>query len=271
MFWEATSTCLIQRQFTGEYYIDNTYNYPITKRTLSRSEQDRRQSIASIVGNYPVMVLKDFRPSWEKLVAESFDQVIMNNTYLNQYDFSQLQKRIARVLVNPTPDILDYLYKFKQTHYVNRTVLALQIRTGGCLANVREAAQLISNYELKNLPDKVQARLAGMDNPIVYLSTDSDYAESYLRSRLPGVEIQTSSSLFARSHSSGFSTLSAVKSALVDVFLLADSDVLMISFRSGFGKIASLLTRAKTVIQMDLTHTRVDLNNCLEVIKSYQV
>ena len=271
VFWEGTSTCLIQRQFTGEYYIDNTYNYPVTKRTLTRNEQDRRQSIASIVGNYQVMVMKDFRPSWEKMIAESFEHVIMNNPYLNQYDFSQIRKRLARILLNPTPDILDYLDKFKQMHYVNRTVLALQLRTGGCLANVRETSQLISNYELKGIPEKVQAYLAEMNHPIVYLSTDSDYAEAYLRSHLAGVEIQTSSSRFARTHSSGFPTTFAVKSALVDMFLLADSDVLMASFRSGFGKMASLLTRARTVIQMDFTHTRVDLNNWRDVIESYQV
>ena len=86
---------------------------------------------------------------------------------------------------------------------------------------------------------------------MIYLSTDSDYAEKYLREALPEYGILTSSNMFVRKHSTGKAALDGVQGALVDILLLADSDILLVNKGSGFGTVASAITRAKKIVRLE--------------------
>ena len=165
---------------------------------------------------------------------------------------------ILRVFLNPNKKIQSYLKEFKQRHYKNNTqVFGVQVRLGGCLANHKESIALMTNGQFQSIPSKVKHHIQQLKNPVVYLSTDSDYAEKYIRTHLPGITVLTSSNLFTRSHSTGHTKTPNVEAALVDLFLLADSDMLLYQTGSGFGRIAAAMTRARKKIGMIVSHYRV--------------
>ena len=168
-----------------------------------------------------------------------------------EYKSDIFTSRILRILVNPAPYLHSYLLQFKKQHYHNNTVFGVQVRMGGCYANYQEGSELISLEKLHSLPALIRENLQGVPNPVIYLSTDSDYAERYLREAIPECEILTSSNMFVRKHSTGKAALDGVQGALVDILLLADSDILLINRGSGFGTVASAITRAKKVVQLE--------------------
>ena len=266
-FWQSTSTCLLKRQYTGNYYINKGYRYPSVHRKLSMSDSERFGSLHQAIGDGHI-ALMDFRSPWRKLIGGKLTDALANTGILNQCPSQQLRKMVTRVFLNPTPDIQDYLIRFKTEHYGNRTVFGVQARLGGCLANSREKMQLMSINQFKALPEKIRFNLHGLVNPVVYLSTDSDFAETYIREKLPDIEILTSSAFFTRHHSTGITEVSTVKSSLVDLFLLADSDILLISDSSKFGRMADFMTRAKKVIRIKYTRKLVNVKTCDRYISS---
>ena len=177
---------------------------------------------------------------------------------MNLCDENYLMKMLYRVLLNPNQSIQDYLYAFKQTHYhSHRHVLGIQVRLGGCLANYKETVAFMTMKQFYAIPSLIKMRIQKLSNPVVYLSTDSDYAEQYIRSKLPNVVILTSSKYFTRLHTTGSPKLESVESALVDLILLADSDVLLYQKESGFGRIAASITRAEQIIEMKVNRVKI--------------
>lgn len=230
--------------------------YPTHPTTISKKKAYAAAPVGHILGKRNT-VLIDYRPLDRYLSMKTIENDLRKGHALDQCHFGRFRKMIMRVLLNPNPDTQRYLISFKRDNYNGKQVFGAQIRLGGCLANTREQMSLMSQAEFKSIPNRIRQHIRKLTNPVVYLSTDSDYAEKYIRSALPEVTILTSSALFKRSHSTGVTTLSNVESALVDLFLLSDSDILMYQDRSGFGRIAALMTRAHKTIPMKVTHTLI--------------
>lgn len=179
----------------------------------------------------------------------------------SEYKSDILTSRILRTLINPSKYIYDYILEFKRKHYVGHDVFGVQVRMGGCYANYKEGSELISLETLQSLPELIRNSSRHLTSPVIYLSTDSDYAENYLRESLPDIPVLTSSSIFVRKHSTGKAALDGVQGAIVDVILLSDSDLLLINKGSGFGTIASAITRAKEIIRLNVTrHPALNYN-----------
>ena len=234
------------------------------------SLSSQRASLHSMIGHSNA-VLMDFRPSWKKLITKKVDHLFSDSAEYQQIGLNNLLKMTTRILLNPTPDVIQYLYHFKQHYYRNHTVLGVQVRLGGCLANSHEVMMLMTLEELRSLPGIIRQHIQSMDNPVVYLSTDSDIAERYFRQELPDITILTSSSLFERHHSTGLVDLSIVKSSLVDLFLLADADVILISDSSKFGRMADYMTRAKKITRIRYKRTRINLKHCDKYLSKHHL
>ena len=227
-------------------------------------------SLQSMVGRSNA-VLMDYRPSWEKLITKKVDRLFSDSTEYQHIGLENLRKMVTRLLLNPTPDVIQYLYQFKQRYYTNHTVLGVQVRLGGCLANSHEIMMLMTLEQFRSLPNMIRQHINSTDNPVVYLSTDSDIAERYFREKLPDVRILTSSSLFSRHHSTGMVDLSIVKSSLVDLFLLADADVLLISDSSKFGRMADYMTRARKITRIRYKRTLINRDQCDKYLSTLQL
>ena len=117
---------------------------------------------------------------------------------------------------------------------------------------------MMSSHELKQLPSVIKNAMASWNytaaNTDLFLSTDSVFAETYIRNALGSMYTVLTSDAFHRSHTTGNPNAIAVGRALIDLFLLADSDALLYCYRSKFGTIAMMMGRAQKVIEYKVTH-----------------
>ena len=249
-----------KRQYLGTYKMGNEgIDYPTHPARLGRSSKSGR-SVNRKLGNRNVS-LRDFCPLWHRISLNQIKRDLTNVGALKQCGFEKVRKMIYRVFLNPNRKIQNYLRAFKQKHYGKNTqVLGVQVRLGGCMANHHEVKALMTRQEFESIPNRITNLIRNLINPVVYLSTDSDYAEKYLREHLPNITILTSSQYFTRGHSTWTPEVSTVESTLVDLFLLADSDIFLYQAKSGFGKVAVELSRAKKMIPMHVTHYFVQYN-----------
>lgn len=175
-----------------------------------------------------------------------------NETYVD------LQRLLYRLLLNPTPELQAVIRAFKATHFTKPNVFAIQVRTGGYLADYPELMEMMSLAELERLPSVIVNAMASWNynagNTVLFLSTDSSYVEWYFQKELGSLYTVVTTSSFHRSHTKGIPNAAAVQRALLDLFLLADSDALLVCRRSGFGMVALSMGRAKRVIQYWVTH-----------------
>ena len=228
-------------------------DYPTHPARLGRSSKSGR-SVNRKLGNRNVS-LRDFRPNLKTYALDQIKRDLTNVSALKQCGFEKVRKMIYRVFLNPNRKIQNYLRAFKQKHYGQNTqVLGVQVRLGGCMANHHEVKALMTRQEFESIPNRITNLIRNLINPVVYLSTDSDYAEKYLREHLPNITILTSSQYFTRGHSTGHAKIPYIESALVDLFLLADSDILLYQALSNFGRVAIRLSRAKKKVPMHVTH-----------------
>ena len=231
--------------------------YPSHPKIIKGGKGRGRGGVNKYIGDRNV-TLRDYRPEWNQYSRMTIHHDLNHVGALKQIDMGKFQKMLLRVFLNPNKKIQSYLKGFKQQFYVNNTqVFGVQVRLGGCLANHKEMMALMTKKEFQSIPGRIKRYINKLTNPVVYLSTDSDYAETYIRNHLPGITILTSSQFFTRTHSTGFTQTSNVEAALVDLFLLSDSDMLMYQTGSGFGRIAAKMTRAHKIIGMKVTHYRI--------------
>ena len=233
--------------------------YPTHLARLGRIHPTKG-SVNQLLGNQNIS-LRDFCPLLTRLSLNNIKDDLTKVGALKQCGFNKIQKMLYRVFLNPNKKIQNYLRAFKQKYYTKNThILGVQVRLGGCMANHHEQLALMTRSEFDSIPGRISHLIRNIKIPVVYLSTDSDYAEKYLREHLPNLTILTSSQYFTRGHSTGHSKLSNIEAALVDLFLLADSDTLLYQPQSGFGRVAVKISRARRVVPMYVSHYNVIFN-----------
>lgn len=178
------------------------------------------------------------------------------------FDFNT---KVLRILLNPAPHILNNFIDFSRSHFKHKTVLGIQIRTGGCVANFHELKSMMSLQEIRQFPSFINSviskELLRMDKTVVFLSTDSDLVEEYIREQLNSdIEIITAN-IYKRSHSRGKANEESVSGALLDTLLLARADVLITCSGSGFGRVANTMSLSRRKYIYNTTHTLTKLYN----------
>lgn len=174
----------------------------------------------------------------------------------NIRDFRRI---LFRLLLNPTPALLGMIDQFRRAHFTKRHVFAVQIRMGGCLADSQEVVEMMAAWELRRLPgvliNGMKAWNFNKHDTVIFISSDSTYAERYVTRALGSSYTVVTSNFFQRGHTSGVAEADATRRALIDLFLIADSEALLVCRGSGFGRIAMTMGRAKHVILYRVSHS----------------
>ena len=117
---------------------------------------------------------------------------------------------------------------------------------------------MMSLHELEQLPSVIKNAMASWKytaaNTDLFLSTDSTYAENYIKNAMGNTYTVLTSDVFRRGHTTSNPSALTVRRALVDLFLLADSDALLYCYGSKFGTVARMMARAQKVIMYQVTH-----------------
>ena len=167
------------------------------------------------------------------------------------------QRTLYRLLLNPTPQLQAMINSFKQKYYTKKNVFAIQIRMGGYISDIPERTEMMSLTELEKLPKAIKDAMASLNfsaaNTVLFLSTDSSFAERYIQQKMGNLYTFVTNNAFHRGHTTGTPDGVTVQRAITDLFLLADSDVLFIGHGSRFGYVARIMGRAKRVIEYKAT------------------
>ena len=217
------------------------------------------QSDVSVMRHQNAVVTDCFL-SDEKVGTKSNMLALQQNGIISPSDsYKDYRRYVYRILLNPSTELQNVIQNNKRLLFTRKYVLGVQVRMGGCLADFHEIAQMMTMAQLRALPNTIVTMMQkwnyDSNNTVIYLSTDSSYAERYIRQKLgPKYEIGVAKT-FKRSHSRNLGNDEPVKNALVDLYLLADTDALIVCKDSGFGLAALFMTRARYFLVYNVTHS----------------
>ena len=219
------------------------------------------QSDVSVMRHQNAVVTDCFL-SDEKVGTKSNMLALQQNGIISPSDsYKDYRRYVYRILLNPSTELQNVIQNNKRLLFTRKYVLGVQVRMGGCLADFHEIAQMMTMAQLRALPNTIVTMMQkwnyDSNNTVIYLSTDSTYAENYIRQKLgPKYEIGVSKT-FKRSHSrtSAQGNDEPLKNALVDLYLLADTDALIVCKESTFGLAALSMTRAQHTLIYKVTHS----------------
>ena len=258
------------RQVTSHCLFDNYTNTTAsnTSITLHKECLKSNKSIEHLLGNQSV-TMRDCRMNnnvfYSKEVIKQMkeDKILLPSQGMNDY-----LKMVLRILLNPARDIQRFIRQFQREHYNNdNCIVGVQVRTGGCYGNNQETTEMMSKEEIMLLPQFVNTTIRSeyCPRPVIFLSTDSNDIEKYIKRELNYYPVYTTN--LRRAHTGGRATIDSVRGAMTDLILLADSDILITNSESGFGTIASTLTRANKKVVYKVTHRKLEkeeYENCLK-------
>lgn len=140
--------------------------------------------------------------------------------------------------------------------FQGRNVLGVQVRCAGRLSDNAEYAVKLDEKDLEKVPKMVRAAASQLPTKIVMLSTDSKVAEKKLKASLKSFRVVTVKS-FTRGHTTQHKASDdTIRRALVDMYLLSQSQQLLVTQTSGFGEVAFYLSSIQrmSVIPVEKRH-----------------
>ena len=258
-FWINTANCITADQslHLNVSLLNSKYN--VFNMTICRRISPGLDSIAEVLGQHNVVTI-DCRISDKIIGSNSNIHTLQQNGIISYFEsYKDYTRYMYRILLNPSIELQRVIHHNKRVLFTRKYVIGVQIRMGGCLADFHEVSQMMTMSQLRALPHTIVTMMRNWNynsnNTVIYLSTDSSYAERYIRQKLgPEYEIGVSKT-FKRSHSRSLGNDEPVKNALVDLYLLADTDGLIVCEGSGFGRVALSITRARHTRIYKVTHS----------------
>lgn len=260
--WSVTDNCLTPYRFNDLQSVLRgvrfTYRNHTKLDTVQCSLYSGNETLESIFGDRNI-VLYDCRFNLKILNSPQYLSQLQHLGLMGANDsFEDYQKRMMRMLMKPNEKLDQVITKFQKTHFAKHKVVGVQIRMGGCLANTQEKQEMMSVEELKQLPAFIRREISIMgyrpEKTVLFLSTDSIIADNYLKEQL-GKEFRiVEQRVFSRNHTKGFAKTEPTMGALMDIWLLANSDGLITCKGSGFGRVASMLSYSNRKVEYPVTH-----------------
>ena len=140
----------------------------------------------------------------------------------------------AKSLFQPSDYVMRYLRPFLEL-FKKGPVLGLHVRSGGKTANWKDAGYFgVNPTVVKRNGPKIHQILARNAKTMLFLSTDSDEVEEFVRARYGRKVISVSS--LPRNHVGKFPSEGSVMRSYLDLYLLGQCDYLFLTRRSGFSQ-----------------------------------
>lgn len=161
---------------------------------------------------------------------------------LNTYNLTgrpfewRLYKRIIlRLMSNPSRDVQKLILERRKKLGDRNKLIGVHVRCGGRLADMPERTTIMSQYQVKMVPLYIKQMVNKLKiTPVIYLSTDSTYAEKLLRHSLRKYRVVTLTD-FKRGHTTNLKVSEGtIKRALMDMYLVAQGNAIIYTKKSGF-------------------------------------
>ena len=258
-YWNNTSNCLKETRISTQVFYPNS----IVLNSTDCSSYSSYDELKRRTMNTQYLNIQDCRLPIDVIESENTTRILKDNNLINSDEtYEDFFRDLLRILLNPSSEIKYSVQLYMNEYFFEKEVIGIHVRTGGCIANFQEQKAMMTIKQIQSLPDYIMEVMKKSHlepkSTTIFLSTDSDIIEEYLRNKLESnIEIITSH-IYMRSHSRGKAVATAVKGAITDLYLLAQCKVLITCSGSGFSRIAYYLSSATMKYMYQTTHSIVD-------------
>lgn len=198
----------------------------------------------------------------ESLVFVDYKIVSFTNKNLEKINNLNLSMRFSnwsiyyhvlyRIFANPKKDLIDQIVNVTNSIPFNN-VTTLHVRSGGALANHKERAYWVTEDELPKLVNAIGSILNRYSlGRLIYLTTDSNIVDSYLRQHLRNVDFLTLN-MYRRDHTTGDSKDESFRAALFDLFVSAQGSSILYTPGSGYSTAIRFLSQSQQQYELPLS------------------
>ena len=167
---------------------------------------------------------------------------------LNSDEEHILRGQIARVLLTPNSELHYYIAK-NLIQLDRKHVIGVQVRTGGHLSLVRESGRFLYQNTIFKIGQVVKNVIVqqgwNTSECVVFLTADSGLAFTKIRQDLEDSVKVVSTEGYRVGHSSSYLAYKQhnefLKRAIVDLVLLSQSDFILYTYGSSYGRLARRL------------------------------
>lgn len=227
-FWLGTNSCLKPLQITwGEAIkISRDLDKPIIACTVPACRQHQ--------GSSPV-ILYNYYSEFRIRSMKNIPSLGLGVKFPSSRSFKSV---LHRLVLNPPKDtqelVLEQLKSFPKSY------TTVHIRSGGKLANHKEVGYWMTKKDVPRVSTFVKNTIRANHFPdTVFLSTDSDYIERYLRKKEKMNLLQRMPVL--RDHSTSNASVDALKGSLFDLFIAVQSSHLICTKWSSYSELITIM------------------------------
>lgn len=234
-FWNNTDSCLKFLKYKGNLSELENSTYRVCNKThLCRINMNDMFSLFN-----ETLVFVDYR----LLIDGNKYMKEINNQHLsiNFTSWRQYMSVLYRIIANPIQEIQEMVLQNDR----NEEVIGMHIRAGGTLANRKERTYWLTESELPSLMHFINKTVIKDQLPhSIYLTSDSDHVDSYLRKHLPTMNFFKRSP-FSRYHTTKNSRASSFPGAMYDLLKTSQGSVLMLTPLSSYSRAIGLLSTSE--------------------------
>lgn len=231
-FWQNTNSCLQSMALTEQEF--RWWNNKNIQYCSKRCRINQRKPV----------IINDFRSF--KLSNSILDAVNQLNLSVHFTDLNHFTSSLYRLILNPRQDTQELI--LQQLRQYPSSYTAIHLRTGGYLANFKEIGYWVKKSELPNVVSFIKKTINSKQlSKDVYLSTDSDYVEQYLKKTLHGFHMLPRMNM-SRNHATRTFSEDAYKGTLFDMFISAHASHFFSSPNSGFSIVIQMLSHPDNII-----------------------
>lgn len=241
-FWQSTDSCLKLFRCTKEEFKQ------LNSTPLRVCDRYGHSCFDNGMENLPDQPLLFEDYTFVKLNGRQISIINRLNLSIHFQHGGHFMRILYRSVLNPIKEIQDSV--LLQLKKYPPSFIGMHIRSGGVLANLQETTYWIKRSELPNLISFVNNTIISKHLPkAVYLSTDSDYVDGYLKEQLSDILFLPRISI-KRGHSTHFAEAEALKGALFDAYVAAQSPFLFFTEDSEFSFILYQITKTDSKIKL---------------------
>ena len=212
--------------------------------------------------NNETLFLEDYRMPVSDAQRNELVSVLRSIGFLEDSEgYREFERYITRLLWNPSRLLMKEIRKERRRIGSTKYQVGVHIRCAGLLADIHEGVAIVTPEILSTVPSRIERLLNQSNIPrnlvYVYLSTDSSIAYKKISESVSPVPVK-STSLYKRGHTTDFRVNSdAVKRAFIDLFLIAQSQYLLLTKNSGFSMMIDWLNSYSHVFYISASYSKI--------------
>lgn len=201
------------------------------------------------------LVFDDYRIFPDKREEEAFVRLLKDIHFLQSNEtYRDYHRYISRLVFNPSQAMRHTILRERRALAVNAYKVGMHVRCGGVLSDTKEVTAMVTPAILATIPSKLQQFISTLPIPssgyYVYLATDSSFAFRNLSAALKPTTV-VSTKLFQRGHTDkGVVSDAAIKRSILDLFLLVDSNALLLTLSSSFSNLVTWMTSTTAITRV---------------------